>query len=75
MYTFIIHWGPQLGPGTDLGDEKTEVATMDPGNTLFIYNLNNVWSIFCQRLQKLWGGYRLCIWDNQAQGEGQGKLI
>lgn len=38
-------WGPQLWLGTKISDERTEMATNDPGNMLFLYNFNNVWVV------------------------------
>lgn len=40
------------GPGICLGDERTEIATMDPRNRLFICNFNKVWSIFLPKNMK-----------------------
>lgn len=41
----IIPGGPQLRLGMGLGDERSEIVTMDRGNRLRMYNFNNVWSI------------------------------
>lgn len=51
LYLPYHSWGPQLCLGTEISDERTEIATMEPGNMLFLYNFNNVWVIFfCQRM-------------------------
>lgn len=31
-------------------DERTDKAITDPGNRWFVYNFNQVWDIFCQRI-------------------------